>query len=245
MLELKELNTNGKISVSVLVFFELIFACVATYTPWWQLWFTDCVGSDQYYWIVFDDGLCETSSSSDAPSDGTCGQWNDYSDAGGDMGDAADDFISSRKLMVTIITFTTILLLASATNFFIPKAFDKISRMAQAAFYLLSCLFVIVIFGITNNNWFYDADNYSASIACSSQLTALDGGYACGILLLFFLAGSSALVVGACGKNCCGCQCIVEDEETARLTANPAVATATVVDEKGQPVAATGTVPNV
>lgn len=201
MVKLPEYSTCGKINLVVLAVILLVLSPIAAFTTWWQLWFENCnPDSDAYYFLHLNQGLCISDSKGDGQDISDCTSWSDIEDnAVGDASDGAVDFIAASHLVESCIAFSALLCIISVGNFFVPKQFAFIVRIALVAVALLSCLLMIVAFAVTNNNYFYHTDNYGTSSFCDST-TIPSGGYASGILLLFFFFGFAASALYPC---CC------------------------------------------
>lgn len=200
---MKELTFSGRVWIVLLGALEIIFAAVAIYTPYWQVWFTDCSNSDTYYYIVLDDGLCVDGSDDAVSNFDSCTTWKSLDVNSSTASDDAVNFITARKLLTAALSFSVILSGFGVLNFLVPRLRDANFRMIQCFFYLVSLLLVIISFSVTSESFYFNPDNYPESAFCSTQSSLVDGGYAVAVMLLFMLFTSSMAVVGWC--NCCNC----------------------------------------
>lgn len=197
----KPISTCGEVTFAILFVLELVFVSIAANTTWWQVWFWDCIGDSAYFFMVMNDGICNDEDKDTSSDWDDCHDWDDVK-WDSDAEDAADDFISANDMFSTFLAFSVILIVLCGVSLFINERQLNILRVFAAVMSFLSFIFVVVVFSITNDSYFYDLGNYGdREDDCNSNVTLPGVGYFFGILLLPFSLGSTFALI----YPCCGC----------------------------------------
>jgi hypothetical protein len=198
---IKPLSTCGKVALGLFIILDIICVSIAANTTWWQVLFWDCSsGGEFYFYMTMNDGFCTDEGKGTGSGWDDCTSWSDAT-GGGEAEDAADDFIDANGLLSTFLAFSVILIVLFIASFFIPKQhFNKV-RVVAAVVTFLNLIFVLSVFGVTNDNYYYDLSTYDPlPDNCNSEGTLPGVGYFFGILLFPFTLGLLvALVYPICG----------------------------------------------
>ena len=201
-MELKAISQCGRICHAILGLVMLIFAAVSFSATWWIMYFWDCVGDDQYYYLVLEEGYCF------ATEDGTddfddCTSWEDIADE--DLGDASDDaqlYIDANGLCKAGLAFVVIAFVLMCARF-VP-AVEKIQplRYVIVALCGLSALLFVAAIGSASDNYYTDQENYAGYDLCSNYANSAYVGYFSAIVVLILAISTAMSVLFPC------CSCI-------------------------------------
>lgn len=222
-MELKPVSQCGRICHTILGLFIIIMTSVTFSSTWWIVYFWDCVGNDQYYYLRLDDGLCYADSNGEEDNFEDCISWEDLEDNEFVSSEAQDDagaYISADGLCKACLSFGVFLFVAIALQF-VPQVREfKFGRHIIAAALGFTGILLLAAFSSTSNTYYTDVDNYLENDRCASYATSMYSGYACAVVAFILCFSTAASLLFPC------CTCIGTTEEdpgkqSEGATANP------------------------
>lgn len=209
-------TTFRYVSMGFSLFFFLS-VCLALFGEWWQLQFTDCSSTsidavpNAYYFLYLNRGICY--GTSNKPNDAiTCQKWYDFSDDDtSSVVSAANDMQAATGLIGTIFALVVVLNLLNVGNIAMKNT-DQEFRITQIVVYGLIFILLASMWGITNNNWFYDTDNYGPDLYCEHNSTYGTVGYVFAVLMTLLSIPFSVYTIYPVGLIEIG-----DDDNTAAL----------------------------